>query len=199
MKISYTVILLFSIIKLVFNISVTSKQEEPVVNFQPAPPLLIQPAPPLLIQAPPELTIQAAATPIKKYAKITTGQSLTSANGKFYAKMQDDGNLAIYATGAASSNGKTVDAQLWISPRRAIGVGPWSLIMQEDGNLVIYDSNQLATWAVDVTWHLGVGPYRAVMQNDGNLVLYDSQNNKLWETGTSPNKIAARREAVNSK
>jgi len=109
---------------------------------------------------------------------LKNNQFLVSSNGKYYARMQDDGNLCIYM-------GKDPEVYncFWCSIPLRIGKAPYYLKMQNDGNLVIYDGNSKAIWASN-TDKKGSGPYKLVMQNDRNLVIYDKSNQTIWISAT---------------
>lgn len=110
---------------------------------------------------------------------VYTNQFLKSATGRFFARVQDDGNFVCYE----SSDFQGVHA-FWASQTSGKGKGPFSLKMQNDGNLVLYDSHNQPTWASD-TYQKGDAPYRLVMQNDRNLVIYDSFGHPTWASNTN--------------
>ncbi|MCL2493909.1 MAG: hypothetical protein FWF33_07725, partial [Clostridiales bacterium] len=98
---------------------------------------------------------------------LQAGQSLTSQNGFFTAKMQSDGNLVVYndlgtAMFSTKTSGKTGAFARF---------GP-------DGNFVIY-LGSTALWNSQ-TGSKG-GAY-IIMQNDGNLVLYPLVGKALWNS-----------------
>jgi hypothetical protein len=95
---------------------------------------------------------------------LRDGQGLTSANGRFFASLQRDGNFIIFgpdsqADWATSTGGRTGAA----------------MYLQSDGNLVIYGG----TGAVLFTPGVAAGAYLA-MQSDGNLVLYTASWQPVW-------------------
>lgn len=100
---------------------------------------------------------------------LTTGQSITSSNGRYRLVMQNDGNLVLYS----------INRPLWHT--RTAGTAANRVVMQDDGNLVIYDAQNKAFWASGTA---GKGISSLTIQNDGNLVLYDSANRPTWYTGT---------------
>ena len=111
----------------------------------------------------------------KSVASQTTmpeGSFLQSADGRWRAVMQGDGNLVIYGPSGA----------IWASNTNGVGTPSFRLVMQSDGNLVVYDADR-ATWATSTNGR-GVGPYTLVMQDDANLVLYDSRQTPTWDSGT---------------
>jgi cell wall-associated NlpC family hydrolase len=89
---------------------------------------------------------------------LGVNQVLQSADGRFRAVMQGDGNLVVYGP-----HGPT-----WAS--NTLGSGTANrLVMQSDGNLVMYASTGGVPFA---TATFGTAADALVMQNDGNLVLY---------------------------
>ena len=110
---------------------------------------------------------------------LITNGLLVSKNGRFYARLQDDGNFVCYGSNNFSSNNA-----FWASNTGGVGMAPFKLIPQEDGNLCLYDSSGKCTWSSN-TWKQGTGPFRLVMQDDRNLVLYDRFNQATWASGTN--------------
>ena len=114
---------------------------------------------------------------------LAQGERIDSANKKYFAVMQDDGNFVVYST--PPQNGKDKNNPIWdsgsykIQPKTA----PYKLIMQGDGNAVIYDANRKVLWASN-TDKKGTPPYNFIMQDDGNLVLYDSKKSPIWNSNT---------------
>ena len=104
---------------------------------------------------------------------------LTSKNGKYYARLQDDGNFVCYSSNNFNSNNA-----FWASQTGGKGRGPYKLVPQTDGNLCLYDSNGTCTWSSN-TWNKGTAPFKLVMQDDRNLVLYDRNNSPTWASGTN--------------
>lgn len=99
--------------------------------------------------------------------QLTAGQQLVSADGRYRAVMQSDGNFVVYA-------GSRV---LWHAGTHG-RPGSW-LAVQTDGNLVIYSPGR-------APWHTGTyvnAGTRLTMQTDGNLVVYRPDNRPLWNTG----------------
>jgi len=106
---------------------------------------------------------------------------IVSKNGKYYARMQDDGNFVCYTGTNFNSN-----FAFWASNSYGKGTGPYHLAMQKDGNLVVYDRNRQPTWASD-TWNKGTAPFKLVMQDDRNLCIYDRNNTATWASNTYDN------------
>jgi cell wall-associated NlpC family hydrolase len=104
-------------------------------------------------------------TTLKAGQTLTAGQSLNSADGRFQAVMQGDGNFVVYATGGGA---------IWSTGTQ--GNPGARLAMQTDGNLVVYSA------AGKPLWFTSTQPSSndtLVMQNDGNLVIY-SGGRALW-------------------
>jgi hypothetical protein len=120
---------------------------------------------------------------------LTTGQSLetggflVSANQRYFAVMQTDGNFCVYrGSGPADNRGS-----LWCSMKTAEG-GQFRAVMQSDGNFVVYPvGSSSALWA-SMSAAEG-GQFIATMQDDGNFVIYP---------GTAPSGSTAMRAIWNS-
>ena len=99
---------------------------------------------------------------------IVTGQYLQSTNKKFYAVMQADGNLCVYAGTPDRPTGN-----LWCHHRTAPG-GQFVTVMQSDGNLCTYSGTPAAfqklSWCTNAV--SPGGQYVLVQQDDGNLCVY---------------------------
>jgi hypothetical protein len=125
------------------------------------------------------------------------GQVLTSANGRYLAEMQTDGNVVVYACPSTPGSGASCPAgwrATWASGTdRACGAGAGCyLVTQTDGNLVVYRPGAPArpVWQSATSGH-GAYPTYLSMQGDGNLVLSQGPtspfaiSSPLWATGTS--------------
>lgn len=100
--------------------------------------------------------------------RLNVGECLKSADGRFAAIVQSDGNFAIYS--AAGS--------LWAA--RTSGTGAY-LAVQNDGNVVLYASGS-AKWSTKTG---GQGASTLTLQNDGALVLRkNSGGTQTWTSGT---------------
>lgn len=106
---------------------------------------------------------------IKEDGILRPRESLTSENGRFELKHQDDGNVVMYdgsrATWATDTNGKKTTG----------------LVMQLDNNMVLYDSGG-PVWASG-TWKSG--GEEAILQDDGNFVIYTPGGKPVWATNTN--------------
>lgn len=99
---------------------------------------------------------------------LGSGQQLKSADGRFTAVMQSDGQFVIYDPWGSR----------WAS--NTYGFNGANLQLQTDGNLVLYSFNPTtARWYTATT----TGNF-LTMQSDGNLVLYNSASQWLWQSGT---------------
>lgn len=112
------------------------------------------------------------ADTLNKGDKLEVGQSLTSNNGAYTAKLQEDGNFVLYAGEQAvwstGTNGKSV--------QRAE--------LQDDGNFVLYAGDG-PVWASQTA---GANDVRLVLQDDRNLVLYASDGAK-WSSETHTDEV----------
>jgi hypothetical protein len=112
---------------------------------------------------------------------LDENEYIVSKNGKYYARVQSDGNFVCY-----ESNEFIPSNAFWSSKTWNVGKGPFKLYCQNDGNLCLYDSSDSCTWSSG-TWRKGVSPHRLVMQDDRNLVLLDSKYNVQWKSNTDLN------------
>lgn len=118
---------------------------------------------------------------LKSGESLKAGERLTSANGAYILRMQeDDGHLCIYKF----ENGKQ-GAFVWGSG--VYGFTNAVLIMQADGNLVVYNDKKESKW--DSKTHpffdakfkdVKNKPVKVVLENDGKLKLYTSSNQVIW-------------------
>lgn len=84
------------------------------------------------------VTVQAAADSyyLDMNEYLSSGQQLTSSNGKYFAAMQGDGNFVIYQTSPTVA--------LWHTQTGGTGYSSYRAYMQDDGNFVVYGvSNSL--------------------------------------------------------
>lgn len=111
---------------------------------------------------------------------LSAGRQLISADGRFTAALQTDGNFVTYGPGNrvlfATGTGGTAGARL---------------AMQTDGNLVLY-GNSGARWQTGTSGSGGV----LALQNDGNLVVYAGGRAAWARTtgliGVAPPPVATR-------
>ena len=93
---------------------------------------------------------------LQKGEKLEVGQSLTSDNGAYNLKLQDDGNLVLYSG----------DTAVWSTETN--GQPVVRAEVQEDGNFVLYTADK-PVWHSDTK---GAKDVRLILQDDRNLVLY---------------------------
>lgn len=98
--------------------------------------------------------------------QISTGQQITSSDGRFRLVQQANGNLVLYFGTSA----------LWAS--YAFGSN-FTTYFQSDGNLVTYSPS-------GAVWNSRTNAFgaRLALQNDGNLVIYDLDDKVVWTTNT---------------
>lgn len=107
--------------------------------------------------------------------QLVAGEQLTSADSRFRAVLQGDGNFVLYDTVVTSLVGGVVtDRVIWSSGTSGSGN---RLAMQSDGNVVIYSAQGRALWSTGTGGNPGA---RLVLQNDANLVVYSSGGRALW-------------------
>jgi hypothetical protein len=113
---------------------------------------------------------------------------LQSSNGRYAFGLEEDGNLALYATPRGLDR-RTLQGMtlLWTSglPHNYTIPHPWNhtrvCVMQSDGNLVIYDGMSNPRWASGTDG--SPGSYLRV-QDDGNVVIYRPEGRAIWQTNT---------------
>jgi hypothetical protein len=121
-----------------------------------------------------------------KNAEIQKGQSLVSANGKFMATMQADGNFVVYDI---SGKDKKVMWEAKTNEQRHNGLfgghttpAADRMAIQSDGNLAAHSPGQ-TQWASDTANTSVNRSFKLAMQDDGNLVVKDSQGGaNLWSS-----------------
>ena len=102
---------------------------------------------------------------------LQVDESLTSPNGQFSLRLQEDGNLVLYGQ----------DGQpMWATGTDGQEVS--TATMQADGNVVLYSPGGDAVWASNTFGNDGA---YLVLQDDGNLVIYAADGAPLWATNTS--------------
>lgn len=100
---------------------------------------------------------------------LSSGQSITSTNGRYRLTYQGDGNLVLYLEGRIS---------LWSSNTSGQSVG--ICVMESNGNFVMYNANGQPVWSSN-TRNPGS---KLVVQSDGNMVIYDPNGKPVWATNT---------------
>jgi hypothetical protein len=145
-------------------------------------PVLVQPASPV------------SAVAIPGISQLGTGQLmqatgfLQSANGLFYAILQQDGNFVLYQRMPQGVN------VLWSSKSGQSSLVNWTLTMQADGNLVLYDQQNNPHWATATNSPNNTNTV-LLLQSDGNLVLYKQgktgdPSSAVWSSATSNSALA---------
>ena len=131
---------------------------------------------------------------VKRCSQALEIRGVCSGAGDAAKRMQNDGNLVVYAADqtplwASNTTLPTPNRCRVMKIQEGLGIentlsscnGFRTLRMQRDGNLVLYDFAARAAWATG-TW--GKPGYFATLQPDGNFVLYDRSDAALWSTGT---------------
>jgi len=118
-------------------------------------------------------TLNAAET-------LATGKQLTSENGKFILKMQDDGHLCAYKFDNAKQG-----AFVWGTG--VYGFNNAKLVLQNDGSLVVLDGNNKIKWSSKTDAKTNANfkdtknkPTKLVLENDGSIGLYNATGKKVW-------------------
>ncbi|WP_448616275.1 L,D-transpeptidase family protein [Modestobacter sp. URMC 112] len=99
---------------------------------------------------------------------LAPGQQLVSADRRYRAVMQPDGNFVVYA-----ADGRVLAAT------GTYGAGN-RLTMQADGNLVVYSGSGRPLWDTRSWGNAGA---RVVLQTNGDLVVWRSNGTPAWSTG----------------
>lgn len=111
----------------------------------------------------------AAADRLASGEALMVGQQLTSQDGRFALKVQQDGNLVLWF-------GST---QLWASGT-ATGKSLYFRLLNT-GVATLYDVPQNALWSSTPAAGAGAS---LILQNDGNLVLKNSGGSVVWQSNT---------------
>jgi hypothetical protein len=104
---------------------------------------------------------------------INVGAKLTSPGAKAELRLQQDGNLVLYAMPG--------NRAVW---NTGIRQGASSLIMQPDGNLVILNTSGRPIWSVTGLGAKIIGGSMFSLQDDGNAVIYAPDKTVTWSTKT---------------
>lgn len=102
---------------------------------------------------------------------LTSGQGITSNDGRCLLVMQADGNLVLYESIPGGRR------PLWASNT---GAGGSRAVMQGDGNLVVYAPSNQPLWASNT----GTPGAILVLQDDANTVVYAPDGRALWASNT---------------
>jgi hypothetical protein len=133
---------------------------------------------------------------------VAVWNTATNGTGGVIIRMQDDGNLVIYAevwqagTYATPSPGPfppqtcTIGGNALFAPQTIFSgkclvsaKGQYILYMAPDGNFYIYDiAHNVGTWGAGTS---GNQSATATLQTDGNFVVYSTSHVALWNSGTS--------------
>ena len=99
--------------------------------------------------------------------KLTSGTSLTSADGRFVVTMQGDGNLVL------TEGGQPV----WSSQTQG-HPGAVLINQADDGNMVIVAPGNVPVWSTQTNGHPSS---TFVVQSDRNAVVYNPDRIALWQ------------------
>ena len=137
-----------------------------------------------------------------KNAEIQKGQSLVSANGKFMATMQSDGNFAVYDITVKDKK------LLWDAKTNEqrhsgfLGIGGHTtpaadrIAIQSDGNLAAHSPGQ-TQWTSNSANTSVNRSFKLTMQDDGSLAIKDSQGGAdLWSSSGGLKQKAASTDAT---
>jgi len=114
-----------------------------------------------------------------KHFVLAENSPYFSEDGKYFLRMQDDGNLVIYETNVKTDLYN--DRPVWHSGTYSKGSQPYMLVIENDGEMIIYDEKWNSFWKTETSGK-GIQPYNLVLGNDGILKLLDSKGDCLWKT-----------------
>ncbi len=121
-----------------------------------------------------QFSIANAGNKLMAEQNLQKGEYLTSANGRYNAVMQSDGNFVVYQVSPSTSRA------IW-----STGSSGWYARMQNDGNFVIY--NQSGTW--NWTSQTGGRPLNManylIINDDGSLEIYANYAS-VWRSPADP-------------
>jgi hypothetical protein len=106
-------------------------------------------------------------------ARLESGQSLISTDGRYRLVYQGDGNLVLYDDVERSAP--------WSSGTAGVTIG--QVVMQTDGNFVLYDASNRARWTSGTAANANA---MLVLQSDGNLVVYTGDGRARWDRISNP-------------
>lgn len=128
-----------------------------------------------------------ASTPISNYiqkgAELPNDSCLQSLNGRYRAKMQGDGNFAIYGQVAGGWNAR------WSAGSNRTAVRGNYVRVGNDGNVVVYGARSTpgANGAVACAFDVGSkGVARLALLDDGTLQAQPVAGASLWNSGLYP-------------
>eukprot|EP01084_Bolivina_argentea_P256709 432305_1 len=113
-------------------------------------------------------------------ARLYTGEALVSANRRYVAVLQSDGNFVVYDIGENAQNYENAVAKWATHQQLNTGIDRF-VILQGDGNLVLYQTG-LPNTAIWASHDYDSSPGMLIMQSDGNLVAYTSGDVAYWDT-----------------
>ena len=113
---------------------------------------------------------------------ISENSPFFGSNGKYFIKMQDDGNMVLYS--ATPYNGFSQDRPIWSSGTFETGIRPYLLALEKSGDLCIYDNGWNLLWR-SLTDGKGVAPHRLLIMNEGDMVIADKNGFVTWRTNTN--------------
>lgn len=112
---------------------------------------------------------------LKAGVVFNPGQTISSRNGNFYARLQPNGQLGVWDR--SSTNPR------WTStpPKSVIPNAQYYLRLNTTGSLCVYVKRPVqdsVIWCSDLTQ--GTGNFYAVLQTDGNFCVYKNLNEYRW-------------------
>ncbi len=119
---------------------------------------------------------------LKAGVVFNPGQTISSSNGNFQARLQPNGQLGIWDRGSANPR--------WTStpPKSVIPNAQYYLRLNATGTLCVYVKRPVqdsVIWCSDMT--MGTGSFYAVLQSDGNFCVYKNPREYRWCSFSSSN------------
>jgi hypothetical protein len=108
---------------------------------------------------------------------LTENETLNSLNTKYFAGLQGDGNLALYANSNSSYPLWSTNYQITLSFQR-----PFKMTLTDNEGLVVKDITNKSVWNIPLPTKLLTRTLGLLMHNDGNLVIYNRFKSVLWKT-----------------
>jgi hypothetical protein len=122
-----------------------------------------------------QISTATAGNKLMAEQNLQKGEYLTSANGRYNAVMQNDGNFVVYEVSPSMAK------SIW-----SAGSSGWYARMQNDGNFVVYNQNGTWNWTSGTGGRpLSMGNY-LILNDDGSLEIFANAVS-VWRTPANPN------------
>jgi hypothetical protein len=108
---------------------------------------------------------------------LTENETLNSLNTKYFAGLQGDGNLALYANSNSSYPLWSTNYPITKSFQR-----PFKMTLTDNEGLVVKDIKNNSVWNIPLPTQVPTITLALFLHNDGNLVVYNRSKMVLWRT-----------------